>query len=98
MNHQPVAQSDGGMSVPDNEHDLRAAIKELKHQWAGYAELPAMVRALEDRVESLDELQFQSWWRRWMETVPPIHHTHDAQLAAKEAWKAGKQSAGSEHD
>ena len=47
MNHQPEAQTVIGMSVPTNEHDRKLAIEELKPQWHGYAELPAMLRALE---------------------------------------------------
>jgi hypothetical protein len=35
------------MSVPNNEHDLKLAVEETKHELAGYAELPAIVQALE---------------------------------------------------
>lgn len=62
MNHQPVAQSAGGMSVSNNEHDLKLTIKELKHQWAGYKELPAMVNALEaDGPETLNSQGEERW-------------------------------------
>jgi hypothetical protein len=55
MRFQPVAQAAGGLVVPQNRRDLELAIAELKHKWAGYAELGPMLKVLEQRLKIVEE-------------------------------------------